>query len=98
MSDDKIPATNATISFDDGDEVEPITDCSISIDSDVSVRESTVPDTFDGEYLCSFTVEIESQTVVCPDCNVANHLPNSDFLGALTREPVGCVFCGYPLL
>lgn len=98
-------ATDLTYTFDvssgtiysDGDEYTVFSEnvtLNANADSDV---ERVLPNDLDTEYEGSLTVDIEVDTVVCPNCNTAVSVPTEPFL-SLTRDPVPCHECGYPLL
>lgn len=97
------PFDSATLVIDtEGDGQEVVTPgelsgVSLSVDNSTDgevVIDRDLPDEI--EFSCD--IDIGTQTVVCPACNVANHVPPSPFLSASTDGPVPCVSCGYPLL
>lgn len=93
---DPFDANNTILDFENGHTV-TVEDLDLSVsNSTTGTENATVP--ADLEFEGSFSVELETQEVVCPHCNQLNHLPKSGALRLFGDEPFPCVFCGYPLL
>lgn len=96
MSDGTDNGGDALLGFKNGRTV-LLGDLDFTIDtSDLDAERSFQGDNTEFEF--SFSVEIDTQEVVCPHCNQLNHPPESKALRLFGDGPWPCVFCGYPLL
>lgn len=94
MSDNTTNTGDYNLSVN-GEDVAQVSNVDLSLNSTDNTR-GIDPNEYQQEFSVSLDFDTDTETVVCPACNLANQV--NDIMTFITREPIPCRGCGYPLL